>query len=335
MAIFNRPKKQPTQDEFAATVERTMRKVAGWRVAAYDKEEFRPTLSRDGEENTVMNLRNLYAEYCNAPPSNRAALLQRTCIGLAQQVEAPNEFEDAKPDLFPTIRSKASLEVMRLDRKLEGECEDDIPWIPVSEHLAACLVYDLPNTMQFVTEKRLDEWGVSLYEAMEIAKRNLEQIEFAVGAIDGRLYLFAAGDAYDASRMVLLDAVRSLKVTGRPVALPVSRDSLMVAGSDDVEALGMMADLAEKKEDEPRSLCPIPHQLVGDEWEAWLPPPDHPHHDRFRMLQLKFLHANYAEQKSFLTSCRSAPARTFSWPVFRPSNATARCSATAFGRRAS
>lgn len=58
MAIFNRPKKQPTQDEFAARVEQTMREVAGWHVAAYDKEEFRLTLSRDGEENFLMNLRS-------------------------------------------------------------------------------------------------------------------------------------------------------------------------------------------------------------------------------------------------------------------------------------
>ena len=72
----------------------------------------------------------------------------------------------------------------------------------------------------------------------------------------------------------------------------------MLTGADDVEGLGILATLAEKKKDEARPICPIPHKLVGDEWMAWLPPPDHPHHEEFRLLEQGYLAGEYAEQKA-------------------------------------
>ncbi|MGH7137777.1 MAG: hypothetical protein ACREHD_18670 [Pirellulales bacterium] len=154
--------------------------------------------------------------------------------------------------------------------------------------------------MHFVTQENLEKWGISVYEAIEVAKQNLAEMEFAIGAIDQKLFVVVAGDAYDATRMLLLDQIRALPLAGQPVAMPVTRDSLMFAGSDDVEGLGMMADVAEKKEGEPRPLCSIPHMLVGDEWLPWLPPADHPHHERFRLFHVKHYYRDCAEQKKLL-----------------------------------
>ena len=47
------------------------------------------------------------------------------------------------------------------------------------------LVYDLPTTMGFVSADKLEEWGVSLYEAMEAAQRNLESLEYAMMGLGG------------------------------------------------------------------------------------------------------------------------------------------------------
>ena len=41
------------------------------------------------------------------------------------------------------------------------------------------------------------------------------------------------GDAFDAARILLLDRVRSLKLTGEPVAMVVNRESLLLTGSED------------------------------------------------------------------------------------------------------
>jgi hypothetical protein len=191
-------------------------------------------------------------------------------------------------------------EVMRLDVEIQGSQWLELAAVPVSDHLEACLVYDLPTTIQFVTNEMLDKWGVSLFEAAEVARRNLEQKESVVGKVGDHLYVFVNGDAYDATRMLLLEPIRSLELNGPPVAISLNRDSLMVTGADDVEGLQILATLAEKKKNEARPICPIPHKLVGDEWVAWLPPPDHPHHEKFRLLEQGFLAGEYAEQKSLL-----------------------------------
>jgi hypothetical protein len=74
----------------------------------------------------------------------------------------------------------------------------------------------------------------------------------------------------------------------------------MVAGRDDPEGLRMMLDIAEKKLDEPRPICWVPHVLNGDQWEAWLPEPDHPQYERFRLLKLRHEVHEYGEQKELL-----------------------------------
>ena len=192
------------------------------------------------------------------------------------------------------------IEVMRMDVEIKGSTWTELATVPVSDHLVACLVSPLPTTMRFVNLDDVNRW-VSIYEAMEVARQNLAEREFSLASILGqRIFIFLTGDAFDATRLLLVDKIRSLELTGRPVALPLNRDSLLVTGSDDVEGLRMMADLAEKKQDEPRPVCPIPHVLVDDSWEPWLPPADQPHYARFRTLELRYLYGEYTEQKALL-----------------------------------
>lgn len=117
-----------------------------------------------------------------------------------------------------------------------------------------------------------------------------------------QLVSFVSGDGYDVTRMLMIDRIRSLGLSGDPVAMPVTRDSLFLTGSEDEEGLRMMADLAEKSFDEPRPICWIPHRLRGDTWEAWMPPTDSPVFDRFRVLRLRHGWFHYAEQQHFLES---------------------------------
>src|SRR5262249_26351115 len=64
--------------------------------------------------------------------------------------------------------------------------------------------------------------------------------------------------------------------------------------------IGMMVLLTEKKMGEARPLCPIPVMLVGDEWETWSPPSDHPHLEKLRQFKLQYLGGEYADQKEAL-----------------------------------
>jgi hypothetical protein len=100
--------------------------------------------------------------------------------------------------------------------------------------------------------------------------------------------------------MLSLDLVRQLKVAGQHVALPLTRDLLLIAGSEDAEGLTMMTQIAEKERDAPRPLCGIPHVLTGDEWTPWSVAADHAAAEAFQMLRLNHFGGEYAEQKQLL-----------------------------------
>ena len=70
--------------------------------------------------------------------------------------------------------------------------------------------------MRSITQENLDGWGVTFYEAMEAARHNLTQLEHAfIGPKEGEgVYLCAATDGYDSSRLILLDLIRQLRVAG-------------------------------------------------------------------------------------------------------------------------
>lgn len=292
----------PTMDKFARQVMRSLKAAGDTRKANYDAAEARILFTEEGRDAGVMNLRNLFGEYCSLPKGERQAWMRRTMLGLLNHMEIPEEFEDVKPDLYPSVRTKSMPELMRLDAKLQGKDSLGLSlvWTPLSDCLATCLVYDLPQSMCFVTQDHLDKWGISLYEALEAARQNLEEKPCTIAALDERVYVFATNDAYDATRMLLTDRIRKLKIQGSPLVVPLSRDTLFLTGSEDEEGQKILLDLVEEQKDNPRPVLPIPHVLGCDDWQVWTPPPGNPHADRFRRLEVEYFHGEYAEQKSLL-----------------------------------
>ncbi|HEY1603529.1 MAG TPA: hypothetical protein VGG64_28270 [Pirellulales bacterium] len=278
-----------------------MRAAGDPRTSRYDAENSRLEFTEKGKPAGVLNVVNLFGEYLRIAKAERATWLKKNCVGLLNRMEVPEDFEDAKPDLLPTIRPRAMLDVLRLDQEIAGSTEPtELAALPLSEHLVVCLAYDLPNTMQLVNNKALRQWGASAYEAGEIARHNLEARPFNLIRTTSNLYVFECGDAYDSSRMLMLDKVRDLEFQGKTIAIPITRNCLMVTGSEELDGLGQMAEQAESMKEDPRPLCSIPHMLDGDEWHAWQPPADHPHYAKFRTLELRCLFGEYAEQKQQL-----------------------------------
>lgn len=277
-----------------------MRAVGDSRDPTFNESQFRLEFMNDGAIASTINLQNLYQEYCRTSRAERAAWLRRTCLGIGNQMDMPDEFEDAKPDLLPSVRTRSFLEIIQADARLNSTKAPDLPWAPLSEHLLICLVYDLPHSMRFVTQDNFQAWDVSWYQALEVARQNLDEKPASVLSAGNRLFIFASNDAYDGTRLLQKERIRGLPVEGDPIAMPVTRDCLSVAGSEDLEGLAMMAEIAEQKIGEPRPLCSVPLRLVGDDWQTWRPEPDHPHYERFHQLEMQFLAGEYEEQKAFL-----------------------------------
>ena len=304
MGFFKSPfggsTKPPTPEQFAEIVTEAVRRAGETRSWTFDSAEFRLVYAENGKESRILNLANLHIEYCALPAGERKAWLKRTAVAMINPMELPEDFEDVRPDLMPSIRPRAFLEHMRLDALIKGNAPLEMAHLALTDHLVICLVYDLPTSMRFVMHDQIENWGITLYEALEVAMQNLAERDCPMMALGDKLYIIETGDSYDATRLLMKDRVQRLEFNGLPVALPLSRNTLFMTGSDDVEGLGIMADLAEKKAYDARSLCPIPAILRDGEWETWLPPADHPHFEAYHLFELKYLNGEYAEQKVLL-----------------------------------
>jgi hypothetical protein len=202
---------------------------------------------------------------------------------------------------MPSIRSRATFELIWLDQTVKGQkVGPELSFQCVGDHLMAIVVYDLPEATRTISEDETHRWGISFYEAMEIATHNLAEVKFSVANYGGHLYAVTTGDSYDASRLLLRDMLRRFHVQGEHIVMAPHRDALLVTGSDDEDGLGMMAALAEEAFEHPRYLSCTPLRLAGDDWVSWSPPHNHPHLPKFRLLEVKSLFTNYERQKELL-----------------------------------
>ena len=142
---------------------------------------------RDGKEVGSLHLGNMYQSYVALDRRHRAEHLKH-CVRVAMRInnpELPADFADARPNLRPKLWSRSITEHLRL----KGLYSDppskplDLPCQPIGEHLLACLCYDWPESVQSINQENLETWGVTIYEALEAAKENLEESTLATSKI--------------------------------------------------------------------------------------------------------------------------------------------------------
>jgi len=295
MRLLNRFFGPLTQDQFAKMILRRLRRAGIKGKLVYDPREFwiRET------EGMQFFLANAYAEDCRAAKADRELILKRFIASWASShVQAPEDFEDAKPDLMPVVRARSYYEVDLRRVAPEGTVALHAYQI-IADHLCVSLVYDLPAAMLTITQELLDKWGVTLYEALETGKANLKETTKSYAQI-GSIYAVVNGDSYDASRLVLTDLIAGMEVLGDTIAMIPNRETLLVAGAGDHQGLDAMLNLAEEGLKHERYISGIALRLVDGDWEQWLPPEDHPLFDRFDRLRMHTIGQEYESQKGML-----------------------------------
>jgi hypothetical protein len=291
--LWNRP---PSQDKFAAMVIKRIRASGDSRPIVYDREEFRLRKADD----SVSFLHNLYQEYLRCEPDEREGLIRNfLAMWHTTDLPLPAEFGDAKADILPALRARSFFE-LDLARANGGQTRTPPPYEIVAEHLAVALVYDLPTSMRTLSDEELEEWGITFYEAMEVARQNLADKPIQYAEI-GSIYALASGDGYDATRLLLDDMLHSLQVSGETIAMVPNRERLYVAGSDDDEGLETMLKFAEEDLQHERYISGMAYHHNGDAWQAWLPDAEHPLHNQFLLHQLRTMGQMYADQAELLT----------------------------------
>src|SRR5260370_9018456 len=252
MANLDNSADSPSKDAFAQMLIDAIQKAGEKAAIQYDSEQFK--LREDGEKTSVMNLASVYNEYCAADPDKRQTIVKNLVrTWFSHRRETPEDFEDVKPDLLPTVRGRAYFEIAGIRAKIEvsAKAEDGAkfnwPFRPLAESLGIGLVYDLPESMLQLQQHNLDRWKATFDEVLDVACDNLRQItQHKMQSVARGVWRSPWHDNYDPSRMLLPEFVRHHKVTGDPVAMVPNPDTLLLTGSPDPVGLAKLAQLAEE-----------------------------------------------------------------------------------------
>ncbi len=268
---------------------------------SYDPEEFE--ISVAGEIKSVLFLGNAYREYCSFSQEDRPKSLRRFVRGwLDAHKTTPEEYADVQPDILPAVRSRSFFESARLRMVIGGDEDTFLQYQTIGDDLGLGLVYDMPDSMKPISNKEIELWGVTFYDALAAARDNLRQLPpRIIGPKEGQgIYVFTTNDGYDCSRLIILDLIRQFQVKGNYIAMVPGREMLIVAGSEDTPGLKAMVALTKKAFEQPRTVSGVALRLVGDEWVSWMPEANHPLYDDFRALRIQSFGQDYAEQKELL-----------------------------------
>ena len=134
MGLLSKSTGPPSPEEFAKLLLNRLQAAGDQRQARFDPGEFRLYFTKDGEDTGITFLGNFYREFSGLSESDQPAWWSRVIRGvLSYEKSIPDEFEDAKPDLRPAVRSRSHVELLRLDQEIKGEPLPDVPFLPIGD----------------------------------------------------------------------------------------------------------------------------------------------------------------------------------------------------------
>jgi hypothetical protein len=148
---------------------------------------------------------------------------------------------------WPRARGRAFYELAALTASAQEAAELDWPFRVLGDSLGVGLVYDLPEAMWQAQRHHLDARQIGFDERFEAALKNLRRVsEHRLDPVAKGLWASPWRDNHDPSRMPLRDLVRQHDLAGDPVVMVPNRDTLLLAGDDDEEALKERHEKARK-----------------------------------------------------------------------------------------
>jgi hypothetical protein len=228
-----------------------------------------------GRQEGVLFLVQLKRQLETSPADAHATIYQQFVAGQREaQLAPPTHYADARPTLRVALRDTAFRERTQL-LKITSEAglrAKPVLCRPFAGDVAMYVVLDRALGLDYVTEGMVEEWEVSSDQVFEAAVANTRRMTFTTESA-GPLLFIKGPDAYNVSCMVCEDEIRKLPVGGLPVAAPASRDSLSIAGSEDLRSLELLAQIFENELGSgTRHVSGRPLVLTATGWQAFEPP---------------------------------------------------------------
>jgi len=293
--FFRRP---PSRAKYARLLLKKLAIYFPDEPARYDEAGFRILLGADGAQ--IINLHNLYPEYCAASKHERVLQLDRF-MGLVRPAGIPSTFAEARTQLMPALRGNGMMEYLRLSELgKEREKPSGFVFLPFSRDTALVLMIDGEQTMQSFGHDQLAQWGVSLDEVTAAAMDNLRDRSVDNFTQPQRgVFMGTWNDAYDSSRILLPDLAH--RVAGaNPLAMVPARGSLLLCSGNDLEAVRAMVQVARQvASEETRPVSALMYRFENGRPVEHLPG-DEAARAALAQLERFYRHGDYAAQKETL-----------------------------------
>lgn len=297
-------RKPPSPDEFAAMVMAALRQAGDTTPVEYDRAQFALRFRTDTNE--VVNLNNFFVEYTQLPRQRKDEAIARVVDFRMEPEPSAAVLAEARHRLLPSVRSQTYLAGGRFQRLEAGSGDESLAPATAGTlggELVILLVLDYPRSIKTLQVKTLEAWGIGVQEALAIAVPNLRaRTEGGLKKVRNGVYASEWKDNYDATRILLPEIIRDVKVAGRPVALLPHRDSLLVTGEDDARGLQYLAEQAAASFETHHRVSARPLVLDGGMWRDLEVPASHPARAAFALHRRRSESIDYQVQQTGLTA---------------------------------
>ena len=223
--------------------------------------------------------------------------------------------EEALPLLVPKVRPRFTYEALALERGRACPV-----FRPLAGTFAHSLAVDCPDWELDLSAGELERWGADFDVLLQRARTNLllRGGEECFRQVRPGLFRSSWQDKLDGSRALLPGMLRGLPLRGDPVVVLPNRDTLLVAGAEDSQALGWMLEGAlEFVREDPNSLNGCPLRWSGYQWEAWEARAGHPAAALLERVRRRRLLEEYTRQKTLLDRLHDRTGQSVSVAPFQ------------------
>ncbi|CAN5177995.1 hypothetical protein BH11PSE2_BH11PSE2_19330 [soil metagenome] len=296
MGLFDRFRRRDPKDEFAQAILTAIRQRGWGGGLEYHRDRFEIRADK-----AVHYLGNIFRDYQASNQDDRLGIIEAASqFPFLQKQAPPKDFDAAAPRLLSAVRNRFHLANWWMVEGLEAtRGAHEKSQVVIAGPLAHFLVLEYDLGAAYVGDEQLGGWGVTLEEAGQVAVANLHaRTELCCNHMDAGFFVCQTGDDYAAAPLLFPDMFDAMNLKGAPVAIVLSRRDLLVAGSEDREALVALAESVESAfaaETRPISQCPI--FFKDGAWRPFQPDPPIPAIDKLHLLQAL---CDYEEQKELL-----------------------------------